>query len=70
MRSNRLLEILHLDEYEEPGEEFENVDLESTLAELVDYACDNGLCENSVFTVTCLTQSLWALHTSSQRGGA
>lgn len=44
---NRLLEILHLDEYEEPGKEFENVDLQTTLAELLDYACDNGLCENS-----------------------
>ena len=45
---NRLLEILHLDEYIEPGAEYENVDLESTLAELLDYACENGLCENSV----------------------
>ena len=45
---NRLLEILHLDEYDDPGAEYENVDLESTLAELLDYACENGLCENSV----------------------
>ena len=45
---NRLLEILHLDEYTEPGVEYEDVDLESTLAELLDYACENGLCENSV----------------------
>lgn len=46
--TNRLLEILCLDEYDEPSEEYENVDLESTLAELLDYACENGLCENSV----------------------
>ncbi|MBQ8120337.1 MAG: UDP-glucose--hexose-1-phosphate uridylyltransferase [Ruminococcus sp.] len=46
--TNRLLEILCLDEYDEPSEEYENVDLESTLAELLDYACEKGLCENSV----------------------
>ncbi len=46
--TNRLLEILHLDEYEEPKQKFENIDLESTLAELLDYACENGLCENSI----------------------
>ena len=46
--TNRLLEILCLDEYDEPSEEYENVDLESTLTELLDYACEKGLCENSV----------------------
>ena len=46
--TNRLLEILGLDEYEEPAESFANVDLESTLGELLDFACEKGLCENSV----------------------
>lgn len=46
--TNRLLEALGLDEYEEPAEEFSNIDLEETLKELLDYACEKGLCENSV----------------------
>ena len=29
--TNRILEALRLDEYDEPSESFENVDLESTL---------------------------------------
>lgn len=45
---NRLLEALALDSYEEPSEEYSDVDLEETLAELLDYACEKGLCENSV----------------------
>ncbi|MBQ8967966.1 UDP-glucose--hexose-1-phosphate uridylyltransferase [Ruminococcus sp.] len=46
--TNRLLEALGLDEYEEPEEDYKDIDLESTLAELLDYACEKGLCENSV----------------------
>ncbi|MBR1751792.1 MAG: UDP-glucose--hexose-1-phosphate uridylyltransferase [Ruminococcus sp.] len=46
--TNRLLEALCLDEYEEPDEQYKDVDLESTLKELLDYACEKGLCENSV----------------------
>ncbi|GAB5081668.1 UDP-glucose--hexose-1-phosphate uridylyltransferase [Hominimerdicola sp. 21CYCFAH17_S] len=45
---NRILEALQLDEYEEPKEEYHNIDIEITLKELTDYACENGLCENSV----------------------
>ena len=45
--TNRLLEALGLDEYIEPQEEYNNIDLESTLKELLDYACEKGLCENS-----------------------
>ncbi|MBR1392579.1 MAG: UDP-glucose--hexose-1-phosphate uridylyltransferase [Ruminococcus sp.] len=45
---NRIIEALGLDEYNEPAEEYSNVDLESTLKELLDYACEKGLCENSV----------------------
>ena len=44
---NRLLEALGLDNYEEPAESFSGIDLESTLKELLDYACEKGLCENS-----------------------
>ncbi len=46
--TNRILEILSLDEYEEPQMEFENVGLESTLSELTDFACEKGLCQDSV----------------------
>ena len=46
--TNRLLEALDLEEYDEPEEEFSNVDLESTLKELLDYAVEKGLTENSI----------------------
>lgn len=47
--TNSLLGILKLDEYEEPQEEYENVDLESTLSEILDYAYEKGLIpENTV----------------------
>jgi UDPglucose--hexose-1-phosphate uridylyltransferase len=46
--TNRLLEALHLDEYEEPVQEYRNVNLEDTLRELLDYACEKGITENSV----------------------
>lgn len=45
---NRLLEALGLDDWEEPQQEYHDVDLESTLAELLDYAVKSGLCEDSV----------------------
>lgn len=44
--TNRILEQLNLDEYNEPTENFENVELESTLKELLDFAASNGLLEN------------------------
>lgn len=46
--TNRLLEALGLDDYEDPQGEYKDVDLESTLKELLDYACEKGLCEGSV----------------------
>lgn len=46
--TNRILEALRLDEYDEPSKSFENVDLESTLCELLDFAAENGIIENSV----------------------
>lgn len=45
---NRLLEVLHIDEYEEPNEKYSNIDLETVLNEILEYACEKGLCENSV----------------------
>ena len=46
--TNALLETLKIDEYEEPAEEFHDVKLESVLAELLDYACEKGLIEDSI----------------------
>ena len=46
--TNELLELLNLDEYEEPEETYTDVELESTLAEILDYACENGLLEDSI----------------------
>lgn len=46
--TNRIIEALRLDEYDEPSKSFENVDLESTLCELLDFAAENGIIENSV----------------------
>ncbi len=44
---NALLEALKLDDYEEPSETYDEVDLESTLAEILDYAAENGLMEDN-----------------------
>ena len=46
--TNRLLEALGIDEYDEPAEDYNDIDLESTLKELLDYACEQGLCEDTV----------------------
>ncbi|WP_295154815.1 UDP-glucose--hexose-1-phosphate uridylyltransferase [uncultured Ruminococcus sp.] len=46
--TNRLLEALGIDEYDEPAEDYNDIDLESTLKELLDYACGQGLCEDTV----------------------
>lgn len=41
--TNRVLELLSLYEYEEPAENYTNVDLESTLKEILDYAVEKGI---------------------------
>ncbi len=47
--TNALLEVLEIEEYEETQENYENVELEPVLAELLDYAYENGvLKENGV----------------------
>lgn len=44
--TNRILEVLGEEEYEEPGEEYRDVDLEETLKEILDYAAEKGILEN------------------------
>ena len=43
---NQILEVLKLDEYEEPEGPVENSDLEKILKELLDYACEAGVLES------------------------
>ena len=64
--TNRLLEALELDSYEEPQEEYAEVDLEETLRELLDYACEKGLCENSVVYRDLFDTKLMVLQTPRQ----
>lgn len=45
---NRILEILGMDSIETDAEVFEDVKLEELLEILLDYACENGICEDSV----------------------
>ena len=45
--TNRLLELLGKDDYV-PSEEPQSEDLEEILAALVDYACEQGLCEDNI----------------------
>lgn len=44
---NRILSVLHLQAYEEPEENYCNVELEPVLQELLDYACENGVIEEN-----------------------
>ena len=37
-----------MDEYEEPAREYKDVDLEETLKELLDYACQQGIIQDSI----------------------
>ena len=45
---NQILDVLRLEEYEEPEGECGDVDLEETLGELLDYACGQGIIEDSI----------------------
>lgn len=45
---NQILDVLRLEEYEEPEQEFCEINLEETLGELLDYACEQGIIENSI----------------------
>lgn len=46
--TNRILECLRLDEYEEPLKDFSNVNLEETLKELLDFAVEQNIIEDSI----------------------
>ena len=46
--TNLILDVLKLDDYEEPEESYEKVELEPVLKELLDYAVEKGLIEDSV----------------------
>ncbi len=45
--TNQLLEALKIEEYEEPEETYENVELEPVLKELLDYAYETGVLEEN-----------------------
>ena len=64
---NRLLEALHIDEYEEPNEKYSNIDLETVLNEILEYACKEGLCENSVVYRDLFDTKLMGLLTPHQK---
>ena len=46
--TNRILECLRLDEHEEPSKDFTNVNLEETLKELLDFAVEQNIIEDSI----------------------
>lgn len=45
---NRILEALKLEEYEDDGKEYEDVDLETTLSEITDYAVKEGIIDDGI----------------------
>lgn len=45
--TNQLLEVLRMEEYEEPEEEYHDVELEPVLKELLDYAYEHGVLEEN-----------------------
>ena len=44
---NRLLDLLHMDDYT-PSQDIQSEDLEEILRGILDYACEKGLCEDNV----------------------
>jgi len=46
--TNLILDVLNLSDYEEPAEEYSNVELEPVLAEMLEYAVSNELIEDSI----------------------
>ncbi len=46
--TNQILEALKLEEYEEPQDTVGTGNLEDILKELLDYACEQGIIENSI----------------------
>lgn len=48
--TNRILEVLQLDEFEEPEIPTFETDLEQILKEILDYACENDLIDNNIIS--------------------
>ena len=46
--TNQLIDALHLDEFVDDGENYVAVDLEATLKEILDYAVEKGIIEDSI----------------------
>ena len=46
--TNQVIDALQLDEYVEPAETYTDVDIESTLKEILDYAVEKGIIEDSI----------------------
>lgn len=45
--TNQIIEILKLDEYEEPAKEYSNIDLEQVLEAICDYAFEQGIIDDN-----------------------
>lgn len=61
--ANRLLELLHKEEYLDDGKNYRDIDLEQTLKELLDYACERGLAENTTVSRDLFDTKLMAVLT-------
>lgn len=54
--TNLILDCLKLDDYEDDGVEYKNVELEPVLNEILDYAVSKGIIEDSIVYRDLLTQ--------------
>ena len=46
--TNQIMALLNLSEYDEPKEEFSDINLEETLGEILTFATENSIIEDSV----------------------
>ena len=65
--TNRILEILHLDEYEQPSKDVECESLEETLAELLDFAVEKGLIGDDITSRDLFDTKLMGIFTPLPR---
>lgn len=63
--TNRVLELLSLYEYEEPTETYKNVELESTLKEILDYAVKQGIISSDTTSRDLFDTKLMSIFVSS-----
>lgn len=61
--TNRLLELLQKEEFTDDGKDYRDADLEQTLKELLDYACQHDIIEDSVATRDLFDTRLMAVLT-------